>query len=104
MLTILLPLCVLATSAISGVLGMAGGMILMGVLVSILPVASAIIIHAAAQFVANASRAILHRRSIVWRAMRHYAAGAAAGTLLMSLFFFVPDKATVFLLLGILPV
>lgn len=102
-LALIIPLCVFVTSAISGVLGMAGGMILMGCLVSLLPVATAIVIHAAAQFIANGSRAFLHRKYIVWASLRYYAAGLALATLVMALAAFVPDKATVFLLLGILP-
>lgn len=102
-LALIIPLCVFVTSAISGVLGMAGGMILMGCLVSLLPVATAIVIHAAAQFVANGSRAFLHRKYIVWATLRYYALGLALATLLMAMVAFVPDKATVFLLLGILP-
>lgn len=103
MLSVLIPLCVLVTSAISGVLGMAGGMILMGTLVSLLPVATAIIIHASAQFVANISRASLHHRHISWRAFIHYAVGAMLGTAVMSVIVFVPSETTVFFLLGILP-
>lgn len=102
-LSLIIILCVFVTSAISGVLGMAGGMILLGCLVSLLPVATAIIIHAAAQFVANGSRAILHRQHIVWPALRFYTMGLVCATALMTMIAFVPDKATVFLLLGILP-
>lgn len=102
-LAVIITACVFATSAISGALGMAGGMILMGCLVSLLPVAAAIIIHAAAQFVSNASRAVLHRRFIVWRALRFYVIGMALAVAMMALVAFVPGKAAVFLLLGILP-
>lgn len=102
-LALIIPLCVFVTSAISGVLGMAGGMILMGCLVSLLPVATAIIVHASAQFVANGSRAVIHRKYIVWASLRYYSIGLTLATALMALIAFVPDKATVFLLLGILP-
>ncbi len=102
-LALIITLCVFVTSAISGVLGMAGGMILMGCLVSLLPVATAVVIHAAAQFVSNGGRAFLHRKYIVWPALRYYALGLALATALMVMIAFVPDKATVFLLLGILP-
>src|SRR6187549_3056298 len=51
----ILAVTVLATSFISGIFGIAGGMILMGVLLTVLPVATAMILHgvvAAALFAA----------------------------------------------------
>lgn len=41
---------VFGTSILSGILGMAGGMILMGVFAAVLPVQQAAILHAIAQF------------------------------------------------------
>ena len=49
---------VLGTSILSGVIGMAGGLLLMGVLVSLLPVAGAMIVHGAVQ-------AHIERRALV---------------------------------------
>lgn len=65
MLTLIIPVCVFGNLGHFRRAGHGGGMILMGCLVSLLPVATAIIIHAAAQFVANGSRAVIHRRYIV---------------------------------------
>ena len=45
---------VFLTSFVSGIFGMAGGLILMGVLVSLVGVASAMIIHGVIQMFANA--------------------------------------------------
>lgn len=91
------------TSLLSGVVGMAGGMILMGVLVWILPVGAAIILHAVVQFFANATRAFLHRGHIYKRGVLFYLAGALSCLGLFTLVSFVPDKTTVFLVLGCLP-
>ena len=60
----------LGTSALSGVLGMAGGLILMGVCTSVLPVAQAMVVHGMAQSTSNAARtwvlrAHLHQRIFV---------------------------------------
>ena len=52
----------LVTATISGVFGMAGGLILMGVLTTYLPVASAMVLHGFIQIISNASRAFLLRR------------------------------------------
>ena len=46
------------TSAISGIFGMSGGMILMGYLAFVLPVSAAMMMHGATQAVANGYRAI----------------------------------------------
>lgn len=103
LLPFLILLCVLATAVVSGVFGLAGGMILMACLVSLLPVAGAIVLHATAQLASNGSRAFFHRRHIVWRPLRFYAAGMAGATAIMAWLAPVPDKATVFLMLGALP-
>ena len=55
---------VFVTSLISGVIGMAGGMILMAVLVSLLSVPAAMVVHGAVQATANGSRAYFLRQHI----------------------------------------
>ena len=47
----------LVTSFISGILGMAGGMILMGVLLALLPLPAAMLLHGISQLTANGWRA-----------------------------------------------
>ena len=59
MLTILLVTATLVTSLISGVLSMAGGMILMGVFGFFLSVPAAMVLHGVAQTVSNGSRIFL---------------------------------------------
>lgn len=103
MVVALILFCVFVTSLVSGAFGMAGGMMLMGALVSLLPVPAAIILHAVSQFFANAGRAWLNRRHIVWGPMRFYVAGMLAGIAVMAVFSPVPSKAGIFLLLGALP-
>ena len=67
----------LVTSFISGILGMAGGMILMGVLLALLPLPAAMFLHGIVQFAANGWRALMLRREIDWRVFGGYAAGPA---------------------------
>ena len=64
---------VLVTAFISGIFGMAGGLILMGVLAAMLPVATAMVVHGAVQMVSNGYRAFLWRQYIHWRVFRRYA-------------------------------
>ena len=57
----------LITAAISGVFGMAGGLLLKGALALVLPVSATFVCHGILQLVANGWRAILHRQHIAWR-------------------------------------
>ena len=86
-LAALILAAVLATATLSGVFGMAGGLILMGVLTALLPVPAALAIHGLVQMASNASRIVLHLRHIVWRVVAFYAV-----------------KAVVYLALGLLPI
>lgn len=102
-MAILVLLCVLFTATLSGVAGMAGGMILMAVLVTVLPVASAMILHGAVQSIANGSRFWFLRRNMVWQVIPPYLFGA---TIVVAGFVFttiVPDPSLVLLLVGTFP-
>src|SRR5215813_6052035 len=94
---------ILVSSFISGTFGMAGGMVLLGVLLVYLPVATAMVLFSIIQFVANAGRAVLWWRFVLWPIFWKYALGAAVAFALLRLIAYVPDKATVYVLLGLLP-
>ena len=93
------------TAFISGIFGMAGGIILMGVLIALpsVSVAQAMIIHGALQMVANGWRAFLLRAHIDWRVMRNYSVGAVLGVAALFAISWTPDKRAVYLLLGLAP-
>ena len=57
----LLAVSALVTSFISGILGMAGGMILMGILLAMMPLPQAMMLHGLTQLSANGWRAWLWR-------------------------------------------
>ena len=95
---------VLVTSAVSGVFGMAGGLMLMGALVFVLPVTQALALHGVIQVSSNGWRVILHRRHVAWRVVAIYAVGAALAMGAFSLINFVPTKAFVYMALGVLPI
>lgn len=94
---------VLATSFISGVFGMAGGMILMGVLVAFMPVSAAMVLHGAAQLTSNGWRAFLWRRHSDFRIFGRFLLGLFAAGLVFAFIGFVPDRALVLITLGIVP-
>jgi uncharacterized membrane protein YfcA len=94
---------VLVTSILSGILGMAGGMVLMGLLVWVLPVRQAMMLHATSQFFANGSRAFIHREHLHFRSIKYYLLGLACSFTFFCLITFLPDKIVVFTLMGIGP-
>jgi uncharacterized membrane protein YfcA len=91
------------TAAVSGVFGMAGGLMLKGALALVLPVSAVFVSHGLLQLVANGWRAILHRKHVVWRIVGVYALGAFAAAAVMAFIVFEPTTATLFLLMGVVP-
>jgi uncharacterized protein len=94
---------VILTSIVSGIFGMAGGLILMLILANVLPVASAMVLHGITQFFSNGWRAVLWRGYIDWRIVGLYAVGAAPAIALPLIVAYVPEKATMLILLGAVP-
>lgn len=96
-------LLVMSTSFLSGVLGMAGGMILMGALLAMMPVAAAMVLQSVAQLAANTWRAFLWREHTDWRIVGRFAIGASLALAIMLSIRFVPSRTVVLLMLGISP-
>jgi uncharacterized membrane protein YfcA len=94
---------VLGTSFLSGIFGMAGGIILMGALALVLPVRTAMLLHGVTQLAANAWRAVVWRRYISWRVLPPYLAGSLVALAGFSWLQYQPEKAWVLLLLGAVP-
>ena len=94
---------VLATAILSGVLGMAGGLILMGVLVLVLPVAAAMVVHGAVQAASNGARCFFLRKHVQWRIVPPYAAGAAVVVAGFAAATLVPEPGVVLMLIGAFP-
>lgn len=93
----------IATSFLSGVFGVAGGMILMGALLLFLPVAPAMVLHGITQLTSNFWRALLWHAHIRWGIVLRYSLGLAGAFTLFLFIRFVPDQRLVYLLLGIIP-
>ncbi len=103
MTNLLILATVLATAVLSGVIGMAGGVLLMAVLVTLLPVASAMILHGAVQAASNGARFLFLREHVMWAIMPFYAVGALVAVLLFVSLALVPDPALVLILVGSFP-
>jgi uncharacterized membrane protein YfcA len=92
---------VLSTSFISGVFGMAGGMILIGFLLAFMPLAPAMALHGITQIAANAARAWLWRQHISWPIVARYAAGALLAVLAVALGPVTPTKPMALIFIGL---
>lgn len=98
-----LCIIVVATSFLSGIFGMAGGMILVGVLLATMPLPAAMALHAVTQIASNGWRGLLWRHHVRWRAVAAYAVGGFAALAAWSLIRYVPGKPLALLLLGVSP-
>lgn len=98
-----LAVATLVTSFISGILGMAGGMMLMGVLLALLPLPAAMMLHGISQFASNGWRALMNRREIDWRIVGGYAIGAVAMLAVFAMLRWVASKPVALIALGLMP-
>jgi len=92
---------VLSTSLISGVFGMAGGMILMSFLLSMMPLVPAMALHSITQIASNGARAWLWRQHVCWPVVARYAAGALVALAAMALAPAMPGKPVALIFLGL---
>lgn len=102
-LSLLLFGAVIVTSVISGIFGMAGGLILMLILAQLVSVPAAMVLHGSTQFVSNGWRAVLWRTWIDWRIVGWFTLGALPAIVVPLVVAYVPDKATMLILLGLVP-
>jgi uncharacterized protein len=99
----LVAITVLATSFLSGIFGMAGGLVLLGVLLLFMDVVPAMVLFGVIQMGANGWRALLWRAHVQWHLVSRYIVGAVGAFLVMRLIAFVPDKALLYIGLGLIP-
>ena len=92
---------VLSTSFISGVFGMAGGMILMSLLMWLMPLGPAMVLHGLTQIAANVARAWSWRQHIVQTITLRYAAGAVAAGVVVASGLIAPSKPLALIFIGL---
>lgn len=94
---------ILATSFISGIFGMAGGLVLLGVLLVLLDVAPAMVLFGAVQTVSNGWRSALWLRHVNWSIVWRYLVGSTLMFLALRLVAVLPSKAMLYIGLGLIP-
>ena len=99
----ILAVSAVVTSFVSGILGMAGGMILMGILLALLPVPAAMMLHGVTQLASNGWRALLWRASVDWRVFRGYVLGALAAPAGFTVLQLVVSKPVALIVMGFTP-
>lgn len=92
-----------ATSFLSGIFGMAGGLILIGVLLALMPLPEAMALHAVTQMASNGWRSLLWVKHIRWRSAGMFIAGAVVAFAVWSLWRYVAPKPLALILLGLSP-
>lgn len=103
MIPLLILATVLVTSILSGIVGMAGGMILMALLASLLTVPVAMLLHGVTQASANGSRAWFLRGHVRWQVLPGYLLGVAICTAAFAVLTVVPERGLVLILVGLFP-
>lgn len=100
-LLIILPAIGFVTALISGIFGMAGGLVLMGALALLLPVSAAFVTHGLIQIVSNGWRAWLNRGDIIWPIIGWYALASLIAALVFGAIAWTPSRPAVFIGLGL---
>ena len=100
---IIIGISIVAGSFLSGVFGMAGGMVVIGVLLIYFDVATAMILFSIIQLAANGWRAFQWWSYVRWDIIWLYCLGGVVAFAAFRLIAFIPDKALVYLLLGLMP-
>ncbi len=99
----LIGVTIVFSSFVSGVFGMAGGMVLLGVLLIYFDVATGMVLFSIIQLATNGWRALHWRQFVLWPIFYWYVAGGLVAFVFMRYIAFVPDKAMVYLGLGLIP-
>jgi uncharacterized protein len=99
----ILAVSALVTSFVSGILGMAGGMILMGILLALVTVPVAMMLHGITQLASNGWRAWLWREHIDRRIFVGYVLGSLIALAAFAVLQFLVSKPVAYIVLGLTP-
>lgn len=100
---VVVAVAVVVTSFISGVFGMAGGMLLLGLLLLFMEVGPAMVLFGVIQLAANGWRSVLWWRHVAWNIVWRFLVGSTAMFFVMRTIAIFPGKAAIYLGLGLIP-
>lgn len=103
MITLFLIFSFFTTSFISGIFGMAGGMLLLGILLILYDVPTAMLLFGVVQIASNGTRTFLWKSFIQWKTVFFYMCGVSISLIMMFFIAFIPPPFLIYILLGILP-
>jgi len=101
MSSLFLIVCAFFSSALTAVIGLGGGILLISVMPGLLPAAAVVPVHGVVQLASNASRALFGLRHVAWGPVGQYAAGAVVGAALGARWVVTVNETTLALLLGL---
>lgn len=99
----ILAATMLFTAFLSGIFGMAGGLILMGVLLATMPLAEAMSLHAITQITSNGWRGLLWIKHVRLKPAINFLGGSTIAFGIWSVWHFIPSKPIAFIALGSAP-
>jgi uncharacterized membrane protein YfcA len=100
---LLIGAAIFVSSLVSGVFGIAGAMILLGVLLVFFDVSTSMVLLSLLTTAGNLWRVVNWWRYIDWAIWRAYLLGAAVAVLALRSVEFLPSKWLVYLILGVIP-
>ena len=89
------------SSAVTAILGLGGGIMLLSVMPGLMPTDAILPVHGVVQFASNGSRALFSETSIQWPSTISFSIGAIIGAVVGSQFVMVMPPEKLFLYLGI---
>lgn len=99
----ILATTMLFTAFLSGIFGMAGGLILMGVLLAVLPLSEAMSLHAITQITSNGWRGLLWIKHVRVQPAINFLVGSSIAFGVWSVWHYIPSKSVAFIALGLAP-
>lgn len=99
-----MSIAVFLTSLLSGIFGMAGGLILLWILLFMMPVATAIAVHGLVQMVSNGSRAWFSRSYVDLRIFAVLCLGLFASAAMLAVVAYRPSLIVVSIVIGLMPI
>jgi uncharacterized membrane protein YfcA len=100
---VIIIIATLGTAFLSSIFGMLGGLILIGILVTLMPVSQAMVLHGLIQLISNGYRAWLNKKDINWAIVYTIIVGNIIALVILVSVAFAPNQITVLLALGFLP-